>query len=309
MLRQPTILLFICCFFSLQAKAQLYPFVNYTPRDGLVGNKVQSITQDSKGKLYFSTASGLSIYDGARFTNYTTESGLATDLVNGVLEAGDDSVFVVLNTDRLQYIHNGRIRNVYLKDSMCPVINQFIRCTDGHYYAIADEGLFRFENDHCCRIVLKGLTEIKAGMHLSHATELDSFLVINMEMFNPAYRTPKRFIVYNYRTGNVFTDTLFPDVYYSTKTLRKELLLATAKGIFSLDRKALAAGSLKLVPTSYNLPSNVTTDRLYVDRQQNLWINRFEAVQKISPDGSGKSFLKENGVIDGVASCIFQDRE
>ena len=58
MTRQPAILLFLCCIFILQAGAQLYPFVIYTPRDGLVGNKVRFINQDSKGKLYFGTTGG-----------------------------------------------------------------------------------------------------------------------------------------------------------------------------------------------------------------------------------------------------------
>ncbi len=309
MLRLPTILLFICFVFGLQTKAQLYPFVNYTPRDGLVGNKVRFITQDSKGKLYFGTTNGLSIYDGSRFTNYNTENGLATNLINGVLETGDDSVFVILNSHNLQYIHNGKVRNVFLKDSLCPVINQFIKCSNGHYYAVADEGLFRFEKDHFSKIVLNGLTDINADKNLSHVTEFDSLLLINMELFNPAYRAPKRFIVYNYRTGNVFTDTLLPDVYYSERTPKNELLLATSKGIFSLDRKALETGRFKLLPTSYSLPLSLATDRLYVDKQQNLWINRGESILKISPGGSGKLFSKENGVVDGVASCIFQDRE
>lgn len=304
-----TILLFMCFFFRFQTKAQLYPFVNYTPRDGLVGNKVRFINQDSKGRLYFGTTNGLSIYDGSRFTNYNTENGLATDLINGILEMGDDSVFVVLNSHSLQYIHNGKVGNVFLKDSLCPVINQFIKCSDGKYYAIADEGLFRFEKDHFSQIILKGLTNINADKNLSHVTELDSFLVINMELFNPAYYAPKRFIVYNYHTGDVFTDTLLPNVYYSEKTPQNELLLATSKGVFSLDRKALEIGRLRLLPASYSLPLNLTTDRLYVDRQQNLWINRGEAVQRISPDGTGKLFSKENGIIDGIASCIFQDKE
>lgn len=309
MLRLPTILLFIYFVFGLRAKAQLYPFVNYTPRDGLIGNKVRFITQDSKGRLYFGTSNGLSIYDGSRFTNYNTENGLATNLINGVLETGDDSVFVILNSHSLQYINNGKVRNVFLKDSLCPVINQFIKCSDGHYYAIADEGLFRFENDHFSHITLNGLTNINADKNLSHVTELDSFLVINMELFNPAYLAPKRFIVYNYHTGNVFTDTLLPDVYYSEKTAQNELLLSTSKGIFSLDRKALETGRLKLIPASYSIPSNLTTDRFYVDKQQNLWINRTESILKISRGGSAKLFSKENGVVGGVASCIFQDRE
>src|SRR5215831_12288609 len=104
MLRQPTILL-ISFLFSLQIEAQLYPFVNYTPRDGLVGNQVRFITQDSKGKLYFGTMNGLSIYDGSRFTNYNTENGLTTNLVNGIAETGPDSIWVIENTHNLQSIY------------------------------------------------------------------------------------------------------------------------------------------------------------------------------------------------------------
>src|SRR5438477_6393747 len=129
MFRQPAILLFVCFIFSLQTRAQLYPFVNYTPRDGLVGNKVRCISQDSKGRLYFGTTNGLSVYDGSRFTNYSTENGLYTNLVNGVAEEGNDSMLVILNGERIQYIRNGKISNVFLKDSFCPVINQFIKCS------------------------------------------------------------------------------------------------------------------------------------------------------------------------------------
>src|SRR6476620_7946743 len=182
MMRLPAILLFICFVFGLRAKAQQYPFVNYTPRDGLVGNQVRFITQASKGKLHFGTANGLSIYDGSRFTNYNTENGLTTNLVNGIMEIGTDSIFVIENTHNLQYIYNGKVRNVFLKDSLCPVINQFIRCSDGHYYAVADEGLFRFEKDHFSKIALNGLTNINADKNLAHVSEFDSFLVINMEL-------------------------------------------------------------------------------------------------------------------------------
>src|SRR5436853_3068643 len=112
MARQSTILLIICFITHLQVRAQLYPFVNYTPRDGLVGNKIRFITQDSKGKLYFGTTNGLSVYDGSRFINYSTENGLATNLVNEVIEAGNDSMLVILNFNGLQYIRNGQVRNM-----------------------------------------------------------------------------------------------------------------------------------------------------------------------------------------------------
>ena len=50
--------------------AQQYPFVYYTPKDGLVNSRIRSIKQDSRGRMIFITFGGLSIYDGARFINY-----------------------------------------------------------------------------------------------------------------------------------------------------------------------------------------------------------------------------------------------
>ena len=83
--------LFICC----KLTAQQYSFVHYTPREGLVNNRCRFIYQDSKGKLYIATYGGLSIYDGSRFTNLTTENGLADNLINDVIEMGEDSVWII----------------------------------------------------------------------------------------------------------------------------------------------------------------------------------------------------------------------
>ena len=82
------ILLFPVC------RGQKYLFVRYTPKDGLANSRARFMYQDSKGRLYVSTFGGLSVYDGARFTNYTTENGLSTSLVNDVVEVGDDSSYV-----------------------------------------------------------------------------------------------------------------------------------------------------------------------------------------------------------------------
>ncbi|HKZ65478.1 MAG TPA: two-component regulator propeller domain-containing protein, partial [Chitinophagaceae bacterium] len=46
-------------------------------KQGLSGNLVRSIIEDSKGNLWFGTNSGLSKYDGKSFSNYTTDQGLS----------------------------------------------------------------------------------------------------------------------------------------------------------------------------------------------------------------------------------------
>src|SRR5215831_17407582 len=90
--------LLACLLLCANCLAQQYPFVHYTPRDGLVNSRVRKAYQDSKGRMYFLTYGGLSVYDGVRFTNYTTQNGLASDLVNDILEVGEDSLLVASNS-------------------------------------------------------------------------------------------------------------------------------------------------------------------------------------------------------------------
>src|SRR2546423_7478780 len=100
--------IFLACFFlfSDELLSQRYPFINYTPLDGLVNNRVRSMYQDSKGRLYFLTSGGLSVYDGARFTNYTTADGLALEVVNDMLEMSPDSFWIATNTNKLNCLVN-----------------------------------------------------------------------------------------------------------------------------------------------------------------------------------------------------------
>src|SRR5258705_7272996 len=94
----------LACFFipiavgSVNCFSQQLPFVHYTPKDGLINSRVRKAFQDSKGRMYFLTYGGLSVFNGARFNNYTTQQGLANNLVNDILEAGDDSLLIATNS-------------------------------------------------------------------------------------------------------------------------------------------------------------------------------------------------------------------
>src|SRR5215208_6249430 len=129
-----TIACLIFCLYN--CLAQQYPFVHYTQKDGLVHNRTNSIFQDSKGRLYIGTFGGLSIYDGARFINYTTDNGLANNLIHQVVEMAADSLWIIPNTNKINCLINGKLRTLVTADGFCPVINQLIKCSDGFYYAI-----------------------------------------------------------------------------------------------------------------------------------------------------------------------------
>src|ERR1700749_3772313 len=115
-------------------RGQEYLFIRYSPKDGLVNSRDRFLYQDSKGKLYVSTFGGLSVYDGSRFVNYTTENGLSTSLVNDVVEVGDDSLLILPNPRAMHVMVHGIIRNIETTDHFYPITNQLVKCSDGFFY-------------------------------------------------------------------------------------------------------------------------------------------------------------------------------
>src|SRR5689334_11105343 len=150
------ILLLLACFLVwASCLAQQYPFVYYTPKDGLINSRVRNIKQDSKGRMYFLTHGGLSVYDGKRFLNYHTQHGLANELVNDIVEVGPDSFLLATNYSFLNTLVRGRVDTFKTSDNFCPVINRLFKSSDGHWYAAADEGLFRLEDRRFVKLMMK----------------------------------------------------------------------------------------------------------------------------------------------------------
>ncbi len=51
-------------------------WTNYTQADGLAGDEITAIAEDSQGRVWFGTGTGLSIWTGTTFFNLTSENGL-----------------------------------------------------------------------------------------------------------------------------------------------------------------------------------------------------------------------------------------
>src|SRR3954464_5289442 len=127
-------LIFLACFFvpmvigigsanclaqSAESRGQ-YPFVFYSPRDGLINSRVRSIKQDGRGRMLFITFGGLSVYVGTRFTNYNRQDGLADDLINDIVEVGPDSSLLATNAAKLNTLVKGKIGVYQTADNFYP---------------------------------------------------------------------------------------------------------------------------------------------------------------------------------------------
>jgi len=236
------LLLGICLFFCALLSAQQYSFVHYTPKDGLVNSRVRKAYQDSKGRMYFMTYGGLSVHNGARFKNYTTQNGLLTDLVNDVLEVGDDSLLVAVNTCGLNVLVHGKMKKLELAGNVCPIVNQFLKSNDENIYTTTDDGLYKLNSNSLQKLsVIIPQQKIPAA-YLGVITEYKDFLIFTTNDL----RHYKGLFLYNKKT-NTLTDFL-PDLFiYSLKKDSSGIIwISTDKTISILDTLAINRGKLEL---------------------------------------------------------------
>jgi signal transduction histidine kinase/ligand-binding sensor domain-containing protein len=79
---------------SAAARAERLPIRVYTVDDGLAGDEINTILQDSRGYLWIGTDSGLSRFDGSRFAGYDPRQGLPSPHVTTLLETASGGLLV-----------------------------------------------------------------------------------------------------------------------------------------------------------------------------------------------------------------------
>ncbi len=294
-----------------QVFAQRADIITYTPRDGLINNRTRFIFQDSRGKLYISTFGGLSVYDGSRFTNYSTENGLAASLVNQIIELGDDSLWIIPNTRRLQYLVHGVIKSSRTADDFVPVINQLIRCSDGFYYALADEGLYRFNKNRFDKVEVDDHMSGRSVINLIHGAESGGKLYISSDPNIHTFSRNCLFMVYDLKTGKSIVTRSEDPIYFVSVAPDGNILLSTQNGIFRVANLSFDSKSVHLADAVglYHLPSHSKAANIFFDRQGNTWLLAFNGVVRIDRSGRSKLFTTQTGLAENEQESMLEDRE
>jgi ligand-binding sensor domain-containing protein len=108
----------LCCVFKT-AGAQTtttpfdkYVYKTYSVADGLVGNYIYDIEQDSAGFIWVATTAGVSRFDGTNFKNFTTEDGLPNNEILRLFVDTENRVWMGCLKPVLSYYKNGKIYTV-----------------------------------------------------------------------------------------------------------------------------------------------------------------------------------------------------
>src|SRR5688572_225324 len=291
--------------------AQQLPFVHYTPKDGLVSNRVRSAYQDSKGRMYFATYGGLSVYDGSRFTNYTTDNGLVSNMINQVIEMGDDSLWVIPNYSKIHCLVKGKIKDLITADAFYPVINELMKCSDGYYYALADGGLYRYEHDRFVRMTLKTREGKEINNYFVHGEEINKKLFLVTDVSQNYFPSPSFLVVFDMMTGEAFISKKPPEIYFVAKSPQNEVLIATSAGLKTLDNESLGKGQIHFLPPPplYKVAEKLSAGYLYFDNEENLWILSEKGMSKINKQGQSKSYTTATGLSVKYYNSVYQDKE
>jgi len=306
---QRTAIILAYFFICATSFAQQYPFVHYTPKDGLISNQIKNIYQDSKGRLYFTSVNGLSIYDGSRFTNYTSKNGLNFDIVNCIMEMGDDSVWIVTNSAAINCIVNGKLKTVHLKDPVVPIINLLLRDNKGTLYAATDQGLDFFDKDHFVKLPFIDNTGEDVNTFIASIVSIGDYLLIQRDAAMTLDQR-KPLYLYNKTTKKITSEV--PGIYAANKAVDGRVWVSMDKNIMSVDTVELKKGKIVLqdLPAIFDRLKNLGKFFIFFDRSGNSWIgDQSTILVKATPDGNITILTPSSGLSMFYVDMIFQDRE
>ena len=285
-----------------------YPFVHYTPKDGLVSNQIKYIYQDSRGRLYFSSINGLSVYDGSRFINYTSKNGLNVDIVNHVIEMGDDSIWVVTNSPAINCLVNGKMKTLALKN-MEIVINTLCKDEKGDLYATAEQGLFIFDKDHFIKLPFIDTSGTDINFHLAYIFSIGDYLLIQRDFaMLPGEKNP--LYLYHKKTQRIVAQHSW--IFSVSQSPDNRIWVSTEKKIMALNTAELQKGNIALeeIPAKFDAVKNLGSFFLHFDKSNNCWLgNQSSSLIKLGPDGVISSFTAQSGLSMFYINFILQDRE
>jgi signal transduction histidine kinase len=240
-----------------------HSFQAYTPVNGLVDARVQTIHQDRNGVLYFLTRDGFSSFDGQRFVNFTQAGDVPVSVTNNMLQMQDGSLLLSAITGIYHFKNNLLVKDTGMfKQVIEP--GDFIPLTGGQFLLPANSGLYFFDGNKLQQLDAGPLNTAKGLFSIDKAIAYGHFI---------AMMADGKLLLYNWHTQKV-TDV------FSSSTVRNILqfngisFVDTEKGWQQLNAAAWGQGKLVTEPLYFQpqLPVGFRYSHFYIDAGKNIWL-------------------------------------
>jgi signal transduction histidine kinase/ligand-binding sensor domain-containing protein len=271
--------------------AQQKYFRYYTTDDGLPGNTIPAgdskrpIFQDKDGFMWFASFSGISIYDGNKFNNYSTvNGGLTDDIVFNFFQKSGNEVWVVETAAVDVYVNRKKVRSIPLRGYL---LSNFLSTRDGRIVVVAtDRSVYEIREYSPVRITTLP-EQIQATS--THLNEVGDHVLISDLNTDSLYLVDKSFKkIVDRQKGQIFRDDVNRYWYFNP--------IAIGSQFYLLDTLALQTGIFKLLPApdpmnKVNLKGKCLVDFL-PDMDGYYWmiIDGEKGVTRIDGDGHSLHF-------------------
>ncbi|MBM3212641.1 hypothetical protein FJZ33_10500, partial [Candidatus Poribacteria bacterium] len=135
-------------------------FTNFTTKNGLVDDWVNSIYSEVDGSIWFGTWKGISRYDGKKFVSFTTQQGLSSNLVNFIY--GDPDGTIWFGTGWTDYpggisIYDGKKFSTFkIPDHESISVTSICRDKNGIlWFGSFGNGVFRYDGNNMVNLTSK----------------------------------------------------------------------------------------------------------------------------------------------------------
>jgi signal transduction histidine kinase/ligand-binding sensor domain-containing protein/CheY-like chemotaxis protein/HPt (histidine-containing phosphotransfer) domain-containing protein len=270
------VMLLLAGALAMAAPPPTLRFEHLSVEEGLAQESVLSIVQDSDGFMWFGSQTGLSRFDGYRFTNYRNVVGETRTLTNNWVR-----VLLVDRKGRLWVGTDGGL------DCFQPATQSF-----KHY--VPDEPSRRGNgNRHIHAIVADG----KDGLWLATGDGLQHFDIAS-----------GRFTTWHHEQGN---DATLVDDQVNALALDAagRLWIGTSSGLDSLAPDHRHVEHYRGERGAHG----EAVQALLVDSAGALWIGTVNGLERWQPDGKGgnarRRFGSEEGLRPGEISALYEDVE
>jgi signal transduction histidine kinase len=220
---------------------QTLPLETYTPGNGLVDARVSKMFQDMKGRLFFLTVDGFSIFDGQHFDNYGNDIRQGTGIISDIAEY-PNAVVKVFSYDGDIYKVNGNSveldtsnRGTLKEISKIHSINKTDKILLTNYH------LIRERNGH---FQLLKLATIKP-VFIEASFLIGQYLILIQSNENGS----QKILLYDYEKEQIVDAKSLSNIVYYINQLGGQILYSTnPSSWFNIDRDELMHGKLSIKP-------------------------------------------------------------
>jgi transcriptional regulator with PAS, ATPase and Fis domain/ligand-binding sensor domain-containing protein len=316
---------------DLSTHKEKYLYQNWLTQNGLPQNVVKDILQTKDGYLWIASASGISRFDGVKFTNYNTYNtiSLGSNRITALCEDGKGTLWISTEDKGVYKYQKDKFTNYNTNHGLLKNHVMGLATTlEGVLLVVTEDGICQYQNDRF--VLYKDTNKISSIRDVAFNTKtkeiwisaFDKVILLNQQestfyKVSEPLANDKIRKIYITSDGNVLVGTILGLAYFD----KKEFLLyrgenapnSEVRSIFQDKKGTIWVGADKIHQFKngvWTIVSNMPEGKIEIisqDKEENIWIGTVgNGLYKLT-EKNLQVFGQEEGIFPDSTNAITED--